>query len=886
MLDLHRHDCFSSFDGFGRPADLAKLAAENALDALGISNHGCVNGLVEHYSACKANDIKPILGCEVYFQPKFNEDKPTYHLCLFAKSVKGYENLNKILTEANDKYFYRKARVTLGLLKKYHEGIICTTACVASYFAQKIINNKVDSAKKMLEKFQDIFSDDLYIEIQPYRLSDENLQETVNEELMGLADELDIECILTSDSHYGSENEFDTYTKIHEIGGHGDYAAQYKERYMPKRDDLFERFLDMHHDKKRMKQMKRSMKALIDKVDGDLLDNLPEDSVVFDPDIDADKVCWQHIKNGLKERGKYNKEYLDRCKQEFEVIKLHGFSDYFLIVQDYVKWAKEHDIKVGPGRGSVCNSEVAYALGITDVDSLYFNLDFTRFLRKDKKKMPDVDLDFERDKRQQVIDYLLQRYSGKAAQICSYGLYRVDNTLNDLFKVCEIAKEYQPEIKKFINKYIDKETLQFNFEAASADKNFKHISEDYSDIIVHFARIYKNVRFIGTHAAGVAICGTDLSKFAALEKRGGKLSCVYNMESLDTLHVLKFDMLGLVTMSEINELEQMTGETFDESWLEDKKALRNFKEGNTSGIFQFESKTARSILYEIETNCFEDVIAANAMNRPGPLQLGMPEQYANNKHNLSDVKKSKYYKQTKDTYGTIVYQEQIMAVCRDIGELPPEDVDAVLKFMKGSGLSERALHAKEDAEVRILNEFIEGAKKHGLNENEARDTFDKLIVYSFNKGHATGYAMIASILMHYKMYYPLEFWVTKLKYAPDNKLDEYKVSAVHDGNIILLPHVNGEAEFSLTEYDGDKCFQEGLCNIKNVGGKAAQLIAEEKHKNGKFKNYKDFCDRCERSKIVTIRVINALENAGALEFNKNKFLKRTEQYNMTLFGRG
>lgn len=398
-FDLHRHDQFSFFDGFGKASELAKIAKEKGYRALGASNHGNISGLVQHWQACKEEGIKPILGCEVYFQPKFNKSNPqrkSYHLCLFVKNITGYKNLCHILTEANKSQFYYKPIVDFKLLEKYSDGIICTTACIASATSQAVINGNVETARKLIDKFKSIFGKDLYIEIQPYKIDDKGTQQKTDYIMMQIAKEKKVKCILTSDSHYGRKEDFDTYCKMHEIGKTTlDVRNTYGERYMPTENEITERFAVMYRKKFKdsMRVAERfvdNLKEIYDKIEDDILSQSELHLPKISDDINFDSAA--HLKHlvaaGLKKKGKWTKEYKDRCKAELDVIHYHGFDDYFLMVQEYVNWAREHGIAVGPGRGSACNCLVAYAIGITDVDSLKYKLDFSRFMRKDKKKMP------------------------------------------------------------------------------------------------------------------------------------------------------------------------------------------------------------------------------------------------------------------------------------------------------------------------------------------------------------------------------------------------------------------------------------------------------------------------------------------------------------------
>lgn len=397
FFDLHRHTEYSLFDGFGKSINLAKHAKELGYKALGISDHGTISGLIKHYQACNEVGIKPVMGCEIYFQPKFNKENPqrkSYHLNLFVKNLQGYKNLCHIMTEANTKQFYYKPIVDFKLLEKYSDGLICTTACIASATSQAILNGHRSTAERLLDKFKEIFKEDLYVEIQPYKIDAQGTQQRTDYELMGMAKRKKIKCILTSDSHFGSKEDFDTYCKMHEIGKTTlDVKNTYGERYMPTEYEITERFAKIYKKKfKRPMELAErfadNMKEIYNKVEDNILDGLELEL----PKISEDgaKQLETLTKQGLKKRNKWCKEYWQRCKEELEVINYHGFADYFLIVRDYITWAKENGIETGKGRGSVCNCLVAYAVGITEVDSIKYNLDFSRFMRKEKKSLPKL----------------------------------------------------------------------------------------------------------------------------------------------------------------------------------------------------------------------------------------------------------------------------------------------------------------------------------------------------------------------------------------------------------------------------------------------------------------------------------------------------------------
>lgn len=908
MLDLHRHDEFSTFDGFGKATELAKLAKELGHTALGTTNHGNTNGLVQTYQACKEEGIKAVLGVEGYFLPKWKEKTRGYHLVIVAKNLEGYGNMNRIQFEGEKQKYYNPIW-DFDILEEYKEGLICTSACVAGYLGQCILKDRFDAAEKFLKRMKKIFKDDFYIEVQPYKISEKGAQEKINVESIKLAEKLNIKCILTSDSHRGRKEDIDSYLKMHEVAKHDsmNIESTYSERYMPTEKELKLRFYKMHKKdfgEKKTKQlaieMIKNLEEIEDKCELNYLDELKLElpKIQLDKKKDSFKVLLEKVKQGLKDRNKYDEDYIRRCKEELDVIKYHGFSDYFLIVADYVNWAKEQGIAVGPGRGSVCNSLVAYALKITEVDSLFFGLDFRRFLRKDKKKFPDIDLDFQTSRRQEVIEYLCQKYEGHAARICSYGLYKVDNLMNDLAKVCgldtidvddEVKKINKAEIaniKKFVNSCIEDGHLIE--EKLIGSNEGKMYNNQYDNILKHFSKLFKKVRFIGTHAAGVAITGGELLDYVALKiDKNGNLFTNYDLIDVEAINIIKFDVLGLKTMESISDLRKSTGVIVDYNEIvNDENLLEAFRLGKCDGIFQFEKATARNILNDIDCDCFEDVVAASSMNRPGPLSLKMPQAYAENKINPEMAKSSNYWEYTKETYGTIIYQEQVQKICVNLAGMDWQDADRIMKFMKGSSMTEKALQLYAKNRDELLGKFQKGTKKVGMSSEEAEQLFDDMTCYTFNKGHGVGYSLISIEEMFYKVYYPNDYWFAKLKYAKDDaEFHRFCEKAVADGSVVFLPHVNySKAKTSLRKVEGENVIQQGLSSIKGVGEKAADFIMNERKENGVFINYDDFYDRC-KSRAVTTRVISLLEEAGALEFKKKTYINRVTKYNSALFAR-
>lgn len=753
FFDLHRHDEFSLFDGFGKPNELAKVAKELGYQALGISNHGSISGLVKHWQACVEVGIKPILGIEIYFQPVFKRNNPqrkSYHLCLFVKNIDGYKNLCHMLTEANKEQFYYKPIVDFKLLEKYSKGLICTTACVQSFTSQAVLNDNIETAEKALVKLKQIFGKDLYVEIQPYKIDENKTQEKIDLSMIKLARKLKIKCILTSDSHYGRKEDFDTYEKMHEIGKTTyDVKITYGERYMPSESEMVERFARLYKNNFKnpvnvAEMFVDNMKEIYNKIEDEIFEKLELEL----PDLglgDSKEVLKQKVAQGLKQKGKWNKKYKQRCLEELKVINYHGFDDYFLIVQDYVLWAKNNGIEVGYGRGSACNCEVAYALGITDVDSIKYKLDFSRFMRIDKKTLPDIDTDFETDRRQEVIDYVIKKYPNKAVQICSYGEYNIDNLVNDLAKVCglptdkeveEYEKEYNKkkifEIKQYIREFENDGKL--NIEKMLDDYRTEEYNNAYENIIKHFSKMYGKVRYLGKHAAGVAVVGSDISNYTCLNHRGeGLFSSCYDKDDLEHINCVKFDMLGLKTMSEMRELKEYSGHEVNEEDIEQDEIFKAFREGKTDGVFQMEKSAPKKILDMIQCDCMEDVIAVNALNRPAPLQLKMHETYAYNKLSGKIDTTTPYYKYTKETYGTMLYQEQTTEVAQKLGHLTPIQSYDLLKIMK------KAENLTKPEYIPIIEQmkkdFYKGCKSEGLSKEQTDSIWASMLIYGFNKGH-------------------------------------------------------------------------------------------------------------------------------------------------------
>lgn len=507
----------------------------------------------------------------------------------------------------------------------------------------------------------------------------------------------------------------------------------------------------------------------------------------------------------------------------------------------------------------------------------------------------DIDVDFETDRRQEVIDYVVHKYPGRAVQICSYGEYKIDNLVNDLSGVCglptsgkeldewdkEQNKKTVSEIKRFIREYEDDGKL--NMARLLEDDRTEYYNSQYDNIMKHFSKLFGKIRHLGKHAAGVAVVGSDISNYTAVIRRGDAFSSCYDLNDLEHINCTKFDMLGLKTLSELLELETITKHKITDDDREEQGIYDSFGEGNTDGIFQMEKSAPKKILNMIHCDCIDDVIAVNALNRPAPLQLKMHETYAYNKLSGEIDRSTPYYRYTSETYGTLLYQEQTVEVAQKVGHLSDTQSFDLLKIMKKAENLTKPEYVPVVEEMRKT--FFEGCKSEGLTLEQTKSLWASMLIYGFGKGHSTGYALISVDQMWYKLHYPAEFWYVKMRYA-GNDADIFKYSqfAVKDDAVVMLPHVNYTAKTSMREMDGENVIQQGLSIIKGVGDKAAETIEAERRKNGVFRNYDDFYDRC-KGRTVTSRVIDILKEQGALEFNKKRYLSRVVKYNSSLLGR-
>lgn len=886
FVNLHRHSQHSSFDGYGTQLNAAQYAKEMGQTALGLTDHGTTSGLIAHYNACNEVGIKPILGVEAYFQTKFKPTGKYYHVCLFAMSQLGYQNICKVLTEAAQHNYYRTAKVTFDLLEQNNEDVICTSGCIAGFIPNQILNGKPELAEKAAKKFKQIFGDRFYLEVMPYYVGEGGLdQGAANEAVLNLAEQLNIEVIATVDSHYIRPEEYNTYQIMHKIAGHKD-VADYSERYMPRGEEVYLKVRDQL-GKHALKAISNTQK-LADRC-----------NVEFDFDEGIPKSDWgmsskaklkELIGLGYKRKRKLyaeagypitkakHKEYVARIKHEFKVIAEDlQFEDYFLLCYDIMRFARENDVAIGPGRGSVCGSLVANLIGITEVDPIIFGTTFERFLRSDKTKLPDIDMDFGRESRHKVLEYIMETYEGRAAQIATFGFYRSRNLANDLIKVLGIPAEESKELKLELEKVVlDQNQVTYN--QLIKNPRLRRFDRKYDNFCLHFSRLLGQIRFIGKHAAGVAITVGPIWERVALMKSHGMLITSYDLNDLGKIGVLKMDILGLATASILHETCKLADTEIVWNDVNDKEVYKRFRAGETEGVFQFEKATAKDILKQINCSNIQDLIAANALNRPAPLKLGVLDDFVRGKQNPDDHVNSPWYEYTKETYGTIIFQEDVMKVCREVAGLDWPDVDKIMK----------SLRVGEDEDDPMRDKFVSGAMRVSkFKRSEAEALYNKVTLYSFNKGHCAAYSLIGYKAMELRLKNPLEFWCATLFFENDeSKRDVYKGCASRDGCIILLPHVNGLARDGITTLEGDKVIQEGIASIKGIGPGTAKVIVEA----GPYIDFPDFEEKVQalppaKRRTITSATIRALKESGALEFREKQFLKRVVSYNSALYGR-
>jgi len=880
FVHLHVHTEYSLLDGSSRIKDIVKKAKEYEMPALAITDHGAMFGVIDFYKACREVGIKPILGCEVYVAPRKMTDKVAgidneyYHLVLIAENNEGYKNLMKIVSKAALEGFYYKPRVDKELLKKYSKGIIALSACLAGEVQDLLLKGRYEDAKRIALELEDIFGrGNFYLELQDHGIEE---QRTVNEKLIDLSKETGIQLVATNDVHYVNKED----AVAHEIllciqtGKTIDDEDRMKfptDEFYLKSPEEMKRLFDFVPE-----AIENTIK-ISERCNVELEFNKPKLPKFDVPDgKEANEYLRELCFNGLYERYKEpSKEVIDRLNYELEVIEKMGYVDYFLIVWDFIRFARENNIMVGPGRGSAAGSIVAYTLGITKIDPIKYNLLFERFLNPERVSMPDIDSDFCYERRQEVIDYVFRKYGeDRVSQIITFGTMAARAVIRDVGRALNYSYAEVDTIAKMIpmelGMTIDR-ALELNPELKGEYENNERIRH-----LIDIARSLEGLpRHSSTHAAGVVISSAPLVEYVPLTKNEDTITTQFPMTILEELGLLKMDFLGLRTLTVLRDAVDLVYKNkgikvdLDNIDFEDQSVYEMISQGKTEGVFQLESSGMTNFMKELKPSSLEDIIAGISLYRPGPMDQ-IPE-YIKNKNNPEDIKYiDEKLKPILDvTYGCIVYQEQVMQIVRDIAGYSLGRSDLVRRAMakKKHDVMEKErenfIYGLKDEKGNII---VPGALRNGVSLEVANKIFDIMMdfaSYAFNKSHAAAYAVVAYQTAFMKRYYPVEFMTALLTSVMGNsdKIAFY-INACRRMNITVLPpDINKSFEnFSV---EGDK-IRFGLVAIKNVGEGAIKSIIEAREKDGDFKSFRDFCERVNLSE-VNKKTIESLIKAGAFD---------------------
>jgi len=807
LIHLHNHTEYSLLDGVVRIKDLVKAARSFNMPAVAITDHANLYGVVEFYKTCKEAEIKPIIGCELYTTPnRLEKDTQRNHLVLLCKDKTGYNNLIKLVSRANTEGFYYKPRIDRELLEQHHEGLIALSGCMAGEIPQLILAGKLAEAEKTAEYYRDLLGEDFYLELQDHGIPE---QTAVNRELVQIADKLKIPLVATNDVHYLEQKDAYIQDVLLCIGTKD--VLSNPERFRFDSDQFYfkspEEMKDLfgHVPEALKNTFKVAEKCNLEFDFGQhLLPKFPTDN----PEALLRALAFKGL---LPRYGPSpSKEVMARVNYELEVITKMGFADYFLIVHDIINWARENNIPVGPGRGSAAGSIVAYLLGITQLCPLKNGLLFERFLNPARISMPDIDIDFCYDRRQEVIDYIIRRYGqDRVAQIITFGTMAAKAAIRDVGRVMEKPLS-------------DIDRLAKRTEVLSAATD-----PELQDVIDVAREVEGKPRHTGTHAAGVIIAPGPITDYVPVQLNNGNLVTQFDMGTCEEIGLLKMDILGLKTLTVISDtLKLIGGLDINKIPLDDRKTYSLLSRGETIGVFQVESPGMQGILKKMRPSRFEDLVAAVALFRPGPLGSGMVDDYIDGKHGKKKVKYLHPVLESilKETYGVILYQEQTMKIATDMAGFSLAEADNM----------RRAIGKKKPEVLKTLREaFVKGCEARGIDKKIAEEVFtliDYFSGYGFNKSHSAAYALIAYQTAYLKAHYPAEFMTALLSNTSDqDKIALYLSDCRRMGIKMLPPDINkSKREFTL-----DKgAIRFGLGAVKNLGDAALdKIISNQPYKD-------------------------------------------------------
>ncbi|AJA48834.1 DNA polymerase III subunit alpha [Clostridium pasteurianum DSM 525 = ATCC 6013] len=882
FVHLHVHTEYSLLDGSGKIKKLVSRAKELGMKSLAITDHGAMYGVVDFYKAAKEAGIKPIIGCEVYVAGKSmhikhpDKENETYHLVLLVKNEEGYRNLMQIVSSASIEGFYYKPRVDHDFLKQHSSGIIALSACLGGEVQSKILKKSREAAVEAALFYKNIFKDGFYLELQ-YHGIDEQLR--VNEELVNMSKELEIPLVATNDVHYIDKRDYKSHDvllciqtgKTVNEENRMRYASD--EFYLKSPEEMYKQF--SYVQEAMDNTCKIAQECNFDyKFHESKLPNFP-----LKEGLDHFEYMKALCYEGLKKR--YNPvtdELTGRLDYELKIIKEMGYVDYFLIVWDFIRFARENGIMTGPGRGSGAGSIVAYTLGITKIDPIKYNLIFERFLNPERVSMPDIDSDFCYERRQEVIDYVVEKYGkNNVSQIVTFGTMAARACIRDVGRAMDYSYAEVDKIAKMIpsmlNITIDK--------ALEINQELKQIYEEDDRIktLIDISRDLEGLpRHTSTHAAGVVIASQPLVNYVPLLRNEDAIVTQFTMNTLEELGLLKMDFLGLRTLTVLRDAVNMIRDNkgvkidLDSIDFNDEKVYKMIGEGKTVGVFQLESPGMTSFMKELKPDNFEDIIAGISLYRPGPMKE-IP-RYVKNKN---DPEGEEYITPELEhilnvTYGCMVYQEQVMQIVRDLAGYSMGRSDLVRRAM-----SKKKHHVMEEERRNFIygitddegNIEVAGCLRNGISETAANKIFDSMMdfaSYAFNKSHAAAYAVVAYETAYLMKYYPTEFIAAMLNSVMgNNEKVAYYVRFAKEINTELLPPDINES-FSKFTVKNEK-IRFGMAAVKNVGVNVIESIVKSRNEKGKFINFVDFCNKVDIG-IVNKRAVESLIKVGAFDYFK------------------
>ena len=877
---LHVHTEYSLLDGSCKIKELAAKAKDLGMDSLAITDHGVMYGVIDFYRAAREVGIKPIIGCEVYVAPNSRFDRETtggedryYHLVLLAENDTGYHNLMKIVSKGFIDGFYYRPRVDKEVLQTYHEGIIALSACLAGEVQRYLVRGMYEQAVKVAKEYEYIFGKgNFFLELQDHGIPDQRL---VNQSLMRMSQETGIELVATNDIHYINAEDAVAHDILLCIQTGKKVSDENRMRY-----EGGQFFLKSEDEMKQLfpyaLQALENTHKIAERCNVEI-----EFGVTKVPRFHVPEgyTAWEYLQklchDGLEKRypdQKKREELVEKLDYELNVIQRMGYVDYFLIVWDFIHFARSNDIMVGPGRGSAAGSIVSYCLGITNIDPIRYSLLFERFLNAERVSMPDIDIDFCFERRQEVIDYVVRKYGkDQVVQIVTFGTLAAKGVIRDVGRVLDLPYSMCDTIAKMIPNELNI-TIDLALKMNPELRSLYEADEQVKNLIEMSKRLEGLPRHTSMHAAGVVISELPVDEYVPLSRASdGSITTQFTMTTLEELGLLKMDFLGLRTLTVIqnavNNVEKSRGISIDIDHIDfdDKDVFASIGTGRCDGIFQLESAGMKTFMKELKPENLEDIIAGISLYRPGPMDF-IPK-YLKGKNDkdavVYDCPQLEHI--LAPTYGCIVYQEQVMQIVRDLAGYTMGRSDLVRRAMskKKGSVMERE---RKNFVYGNLEEGVPGCVANGISEQVANHIYDEMIdfaKYAFNKSHAAAYAVVAYETAYLKYYYPVEFMAALMTSVIENssKVSEYIISCRQMGIEIIPPDVNeGEGNFSVSN---DK-IRYGLSAIKSIGKPVIASMVREREENGKFKSLKDFIERMSQREINK-RVIENLIKAGAFD---------------------